>query len=129
MANEMIRQPLAIAIGEAIVFDGATVQDEGSIVDVRGYGNLTLWIHETSGDGGITANVYMDHDATTAPAATTNMTPLRAAAGTITDFVVGASELGAFSLSVSCNFIGIKAKYTTAASDGDVYITGTADMG
>ena len=122
-----IIEPTKLTIGEAIVIDSGTPQKEGVVVNTKGYGDLTLVIEELSGDGGVTVNVYGAHVATApADADAATMMPFRADDGTITDFVVGASETGFFALKRCAFFIAIKAKYTTGASDANIYLLGNA---
>ena len=93
-------------VASATNLTGSTA-DVGVAVDIRGLGNLTLYVNNT-GDDNAVISVYAAFLAAE-PTATTNMYPLADAAGNILTFTALATELAAFPLlNVSGDYLMIR---------------------
>lgn len=105
---------------------GSSFTDVGAFIKTYGFTNLTLYVYN-SGANPANINVYLDYSATTTPTATTTMHALCDETGAAISFDTLAGERAAHVLgNVNARYLGIKAKYTTGATNVVVYLTGVA---
>lgn len=103
---------------------GASATQIGSILDVRGLGNLTLFVTESGSVNGV-ITVFLATGAS-APTDTTTMTALEDASSSVITFTTLADEKAAHYIGdVSADFIGLTATGNGAALQVDLY--GTLD--
>jgi hypothetical protein len=101
---------------------GGSATQVGSILDIRGLGNITLFVTESGGTNGV-ITVYLATGAT-APADTTTMTALKNATPAVITFTTLLNEKAAHFLGNLCaDYIGLTATGNTAALQVDLYGT------
>lgn len=114
-----------IAIASTAVAVGASATAVGSVIDIRGMGNLTLFVQNTdvAVDGVITP--YFSH-ADTQPAAYTNMFALKDVTPAARTFTTIASEKAAHPIgNIAADWMALSA--TGNGADLIVYLLGTID--
>lgn len=101
---------------------GASATQVGSILDIRGLGNLTLFVTEGGGVNGV-ITVYL-YTGASAPADTTTMTALKNATPAVITFTTLANEKAAHFLGNLCaDYIGLTATGQNAEVQVDLYGT------
>ena len=115
----------AVTIASTAVAVGASATAVGSVIDIRGMGNLTLFVQNTdvAVDGVITP--YFSH-ADTQPAAYTNMFALKDVTPAARTFTTIASEKAAHPIgNIAADWMALSA--TGNGADLIVYLLGTID--
>lgn len=101
---------------------GGSATQVGSVLDIRGLGNITLFVTESGGTNGV-ITVYLATGAT-APADTTTMTALKNATPAAITFTTLANEKAAHFLGNLCaDYIALTATGNTSALQVDLYGT------
>jgi hypothetical protein len=101
---------------------GGSATQVGSVLDIRGLGNITLFVTESGGTNGV-ITVYLATGAT-APADTTTMTALKNATPAAVTFTTLANEKACHWLGNLCaDYMALTATGNTAALQVDLYGT------
>lgn len=102
---------------------GASATQVGSILDIRGLGNITLFVTESGASVNGVITVYLSTGATP-PADTTTMTALKNATPSVITFTTLAGELAAhFVGDVCADYIGLTATGQNSVLQVDLYGT------
>lgn len=101
---------------------GGSATQVGSILDIRGLGNITLFVTESGGTNGV-ITVYLATGAT-APVDTTTMTALENASSAVITYTTLLNEKAAHWIGNVCaDYIGLTATGNTSALQVDLYGT------